>query len=90
MSAPKLLGERHILFLDEQIARGIEVDTGAAYPPLTVEERRVIKVIANGLYLSESSLQWGFWNAQHGGKDAFRKVLEVLSCGRLKPLTPAG
>jgi hypothetical protein len=54
------------------------------YPPLSAEERRVLKVVANGLYLSESAVQWSYWNSQQGDKDGWRRVLEILSAGKLK------
>ena len=49
------------------------------YPPLKAEEVRVLKVIANTLFISESAIQWMYCNAQRGDKDAGRKVLAVLA-----------
>lgn len=72
------------LYLDEFQALGVEGREHAdAYPSLTAEERRICDVIAAGLYLSKSSIQWAFFNAQKGDKDAFRRVLGILS---LKPV----
>jgi hypothetical protein len=90
MSEQRLIGSRHLLFLDEAIKDGVEKESDRPdYPPLSSEERRVLKVIANGLYISESAIQWGYHNAQRGQRDAFRRILEILSAGRLKPLTRA-
>jgi hypothetical protein len=48
------------------------------YPPISTEERRILKVVANGLYLSESLVQWSYYNSQKGDKDAWRKALQIL------------
>ena len=90
MSEQRLIGSRHLLFLDEAQREGVERESDRPdYPPLSSEEMRVLKGVAAGLYLSLSSVAWAFYNQSRGQKDAFRKVLEILSAGRLKPLTRA-
>lgn len=54
------------------------------YPPISTEERRILKVVANGLYLSESSIQWAYWNSQRGDKEAWRRVLDILASKPVK------
>jgi hypothetical protein len=85
----KLLGERNLLFLDEAIQSGRERPDSPDYPPLTVEERRVLKVVANGLFISESAITWAFYNAQRGDKNAFRKIIGILGAKPLKPIMRA-
>ena len=79
MSEPKLIGERNFLFLDEAVKRGVERELPPAYPSLTQAERDVLKVMANALYISESAIQWLYFNAKRGNKDAGRRVLDVLA-----------
>lgn len=82
------------LYLDERQAMGVEF-AGARpeYPDLTPEEKRVCNVIAKGLFLSMSSIQWAYWHKQYGTisaqKDAFNGILKILHGGPLKPLMRA-
>jgi hypothetical protein len=88
MGETKLIGDRNYLFLDEQIERGVTRDVPPAYPPLKAEEVRFCKVIANVLFVSESAIQWMYFNAQKGDKDAGRRVLSILASKPVR-LTPA-
>lgn len=45
------------------------------YPPLLPSERRVVRLIAKGLFLSYHSVEWGYWNAKDGGSfDKLNKI----------------
>lgn len=79
MSDQLLIGERHLLFLDEAIEKGVERDTGAAYPPLSSQERTVLSVVAHGLFLSESSVQWAYANSLKGDQRAWERILKILA-----------
>jgi len=66
------------LFLDEALNLGVAGSANESYPPLSVEERRVLKIIAENLFLSQSSLCWAFYEAQHGGSDGFKRIRDKL------------
>jgi hypothetical protein len=73
-------GTTGALYLDEFQVLGVEGREHAdTYPPLTVSERNVCDVIAAGLYLSKSSIQWAYFRAVvKKEKDAFRHILGIL------------
>ena len=79
------------LYLDEFQRLGVEGrEHGETYPTLTAAERAVCDTIAAGLYLSKSSIQWAYFNASRKQeRDAFRRILEILSAGRLKSIVRA-
>lgn len=79
MSDQLLIGERHLLFLDEAQEKGVERETGSAYPPLSSQERTVLSVVAHGLFLSESSIQWAYANYLKGDKRAFDRIMAILA-----------
>ena len=57
-------GPTQTLYLDErQVADLTLNDDRPDYPPLTAEERRILKVVAEGICVSQSELQWCFYEA---------------------------
>ena len=83
MTEPKLIGDRHLLFLDEAQARGVEKSSDKPdYPNLSPDERRVCDTIAEGLFLSKSLVQWAYFNARqdprNGRGDAFKRMRELV------------
>ena len=78
------------LFYDEALALGLAASTGDAYPPISQDEKRLCHAFAKGLYLSESLVQWSLYRwRQNQDRSGFDRILQILSAGRLKRLTPA-
>ena len=75
------------LYLDQRQAMGIDFGgSERGYPDLDDHERRVLDVVASGLFISKSSIQWAYHDALRGDKNAFRSVLKILSGGPLRGL----
>ena len=67
------------LYLDQLQALGVEgsgMDRG--YPPLTKVQMEPIRVIADNLFLSVSSLSWATFDAMSGKSDSFKAIRERL------------
>ena len=84
-------GPTGALYLDQFQALGIEGREHAeTYPPLTASERVTCDAFAAGLYLSKSLVQWSLYRwRQNQDRSGFDRILQILSAGRLKRLTPA-
>lgn len=77
--------ETGALYLDQFQALGVEGrEHGDTYPPLSAEERRILKGVSEGLFLSRSSVEWAWYRAQQGEKRAWDHVLSVLASKPVK------
>ena len=67
------------LYLDQLQALGVEGSgESRGYPPIDRTIAAVLKVVALNLFITESSLQWAFYDAVCGKSDSFRTIRERL------------
>ncbi len=76
------------LWWDEVLALGL-VNDRDTYPPISREEARVCDAFAAGLFVSKSLAQWSYHGLKQGRRDAFKRLLEILSAGKLRPIVRA-
>ena len=77
------------LFLDEAQALGVEGRESESYPPLSKEERRILQIVAENLFISVSSLCWSYYDAQRGGSDGFKRIRDRLLSPPVRMIPPA-
>lgn len=84
-----LLGRNYLEFLDEKIARGENTWPDASYPPLTAEEKRVLKVVAEGICVSQYAIQWAYYEGLRGDDKGWKRIREKLLSKPVKLITRA-
>lgn len=73
-----------VISYDDCAAEGFQRVRDRGYPPISKETAAVLKIVAENLFITETSLQWAWFDASRGKSDSFKAIRDRLMS---KPVT---